>query len=97
MSTGLDSFSNPADIGVMYPFPGAEVLFVVIAVALWIAWHIFQIRQENREYDEAVAYYEETGIDRAMFHGGSALLATDEEIESGQVRSETAEPPMQHN
>lgn len=96
MSTGLDSFSDPADIGVMYPFPGAEVLFVVVAVALWILWHIYQIRQENREYDEAVAYYEETGIDRAMFHGGSALLATDDEIASGQVRSETEEPPLRH-
>lgn len=94
VSTGLDSFSNPADIGVMYPFPGAEVLFVVVAVALWIAWHVSQVRQENREYIEAVEYYEGTGLKRAMFHGGSALMATEEELATGEVRPETAEPPL---
>lgn len=97
VSTGLDSFSNPADIGVMYPFPGAEVLFVVVAVALWIAWHVSQVRQESREYAEAVEYYEGTGLEQAIFHGGSALMATEEELTTGEGRPETAGPPLQQD
>jgi len=36
------------DIGAVYPWLGWEVIMVLVAVALWILWHIVQIRQENR-------------------------------------------------
>lgn len=79
VSTGLDSFLSPEEIGAMYPFPGGEVLFVVVAFLLWLLWHAVQIRGETRENREAQEMYAEIGLDRAMYHGGSALIATDEE------------------
>jgi flagellar biosynthesis regulator FlaF len=42
------------DIGAVYPWLGVEVIMVVVAIALWILWHIVQIRQENREFAEDV-------------------------------------------
>jgi hypothetical protein len=78
-STGLDSFMNPGEIGPMYPFENAEWLFVLIAVALWLLWHVGQIAGETRENRESTAACEELGIERVMYHGGSALVATDQE------------------
>ena len=50
MSTG--SFENwagnIADIGPIYPFVGAEWLFVLIGVVYWIVWHVRQIGEENQ-------------------------------------------------
>lgn len=83
-STGLDSFLNPEEIGPMFPFDGLTVLFIGIGVVLWLAWHAVQIPAESRENEEAREMYEEIGLDRAMFHGGSALIATDEEWETGR-------------
>lgn len=79
VSTGLDSFGNPEEIGPMYPFVGLEWLFVVIAVVLWLGWHVLQARAETREERRAVEKYERLGIDRVMYHGASALAVTDEE------------------
>lgn len=79
VSTGLDTFQNPQEIGPMYPFAGGEWLFVVIGVILWLLWHVLQIGSETRENREARAMYEEISLERAMLHGGSALIATDEE------------------
>jgi hypothetical protein len=93
VSTGLDSFRNPQDIGPMYPFVGQEWLFVVIAVLVWIGWHVLQNRGETSEEREAVEMYERIGLDRAMFHGGSALIATDEEWAEEQRRRTEKPPP----
>jgi len=87
VSTGLDSFSNPEDIGPMYPFEGLEWLFVVLAVVLWLGWHILQARAETRQQDEAVVHYEKMGLDRAMYHGSSALETTDEEWAAAQAQA----------
>jgi hypothetical protein len=38
MSTGLTSWSNPSEIGGLYPFGGWEVLFVLVATVLWLLW-----------------------------------------------------------
>ncbi len=50
MSTG--SFENwagnIAEIGPIYPFVGAEWLFVLIGVVYWIAWHVRQLASENQ-------------------------------------------------
>jgi hypothetical protein len=74
MNTGLDSFSNPEGIGALSPFPGTEVALVIIAAVLWIAWHVAQTKQENREYAKAVELYDEIGLDRAMRYGGGAHI-----------------------
>ncbi|HLL08457.1 MAG TPA: hypothetical protein VK393_07350 [Nocardioidaceae bacterium] len=83
-STGLDSFLNPSEIGAMYPFPDHEWLFVLIGVLLWLGWHALQIRGETSEEQEAVRAYEQIGLDRAMYHGATGLVATDEEWEEAQ-------------
>jgi hypothetical protein len=79
-STGLDSFMNPADIGPLYPFgETGRWLFVIAAVVLWLLWHAGQIAGETRENRESAAACEELGLERVMYHGGSALVATDQE------------------
>ena len=46
-----------ANVGAVYPWLGWEVIMVVVAIALWILWHIVQIRQENHEYAEDIKLY----------------------------------------
>ena len=77
-STGLDSFTNPAEIGAMYPGVGVETAMVGILVALWLGWHIIQISQEENEYREAVKLYREVGMERAMHHAAGAIATEDE-------------------
>ena len=50
MSTGnFENWAgNIADIGAIYPFVGAEWLFVLIGVVYWIVWHVRQISSENQ-------------------------------------------------
>ena len=43
-----------ADMGAVYPWVGTEMIMVLVAVLLWILWHVVQIREENREYAEDV-------------------------------------------
>jgi flagellar biosynthesis regulator FlaF len=45
------------DVGAVYPLLGWELIMVLIAVALWILWHILQIRQENQDYAEDIKLY----------------------------------------
>ena len=49
MSTnGLTTWAvDLKDVGAIYPFQGAEWLFVLLGVAFWIAWHVIQTRQET--------------------------------------------------
>lgn len=42
------------DIGPLYPWVGIEGLMVLVGVAFWVLWHIWQIRMENRNYDDDV-------------------------------------------
>ena len=77
-STGLDSFSNPADIGAIYPGVGAETAMVGILVALWVGWHFFQTYQEENEYREALKLYREVGMERAMHHATGTIASEDE-------------------
>ncbi len=62
MSTGLESFANPAAITTMYPFAGSEEIMVIIGVALWIIWHIWEIGFERRNHENAVRKAHEAGI-----------------------------------
>ncbi|MEQ8370242.1 MAG: hypothetical protein RIE31_11020 [Alphaproteobacteria bacterium] len=52
-TTNIDTWQVPlAEIGPLYPFVGWEWLFVVLAVALWVSFHIWQAVNENREFRE---------------------------------------------
>lgn len=46
-----------ANVGPVYPWIGYEVIMVLVAVALWILWHVVQIRQENAELEEDIRLY----------------------------------------
>jgi hypothetical protein len=58
MNTGLTSFSDPANIGPLYPFVGTEVALVVVGVVLWILFHVVAHRTESREWQEADAAFD---------------------------------------
>ena len=52
-TTGLDSWAvDLAEVGPIYPFQGSEVLMVIVGVAIWIIWHIWQVKLENRTFEE---------------------------------------------
>ena len=55
MSTGLESWTPVKEVAALSPFSGGEVLLTIIAVVLWIGWQIWQIKSENRTYDEQVS------------------------------------------
>jgi hypothetical protein len=63
MNTGMiESWDgNLMDIGPMYPFVGSEGIMVIIALIVWIGWHILQIRAENRQLEEEAANLRKTG------------------------------------
>ena len=37
---------------VIYPFVGTEWLWLIIAIAIWIVWHVRQSASETKENDE---------------------------------------------
>ena len=43
-----------ADVGALYPGVGWEIPLVVVVVATWLAWTVWQIRHENAEYEQQV-------------------------------------------
>ncbi len=42
--------ASAADIGPIYPFVGWEWLLLIIGMAFWIFWHIWQTRHESAAY-----------------------------------------------
>ena len=56
MTTGnVESWGgNISEIGPLYPFVGAEVLLFVVGMALWIVWHVLQIRTETQSYEDEI-------------------------------------------
>lgn len=50
MSTGVTTwYQNLLDIGPMYPFPGNEMLLVIVGLVTWIGWHFLHARNEASE------------------------------------------------
>jgi len=54
MATGqIESLAGTiADIGPMYPFVGTEMIWVIVGVVFWLAWHVIQAKKESREWEE---------------------------------------------
>ena len=52
MSTGIESWTPVKEITALSPFAGSEVLFTIIAVVVWIGWHVWHIKSENNTYNE---------------------------------------------
>jgi len=40
------------DIGPLYPMVGSEGILVIIGLVIWVGWHIWQMRMENRNYED---------------------------------------------
>jgi hypothetical protein len=78
MNTGLDSFTNPSDIGALYPFQGAEVPLFIVGLVAWILWHVLQVRVENRDYGEAKREFERVGLDSVLPVGSGPDAAPSE-------------------
>ena len=53
MSTnGMTSWAvDLKDVGAIYPFQGSETLLVILGLAFWVGWHIWQVRHENAELE----------------------------------------------
>ena len=52
MSTGIESWTPIKEVTVLSPFSGSEFVLTIIAVAVWIVWHIWQIKSDNSTYEE---------------------------------------------
>jgi len=68
MATGsVESWSqNVADLGPVYPFVGSEWLWLIIGVAFWIGWHVWQLRFENDTYRREAAHYKGEALLKAI-------------------------------
>ena len=63
---GLSSWGiDLQNAGAVYPFQGAEWLFVLLGVVFWIGFHVLQIRQERREWDHHMTATTEVDLTRA--------------------------------
>lgn len=72
MSTGIQDWVNFSEIGAIYPFQGIEVPLVIAAVVFWLWWHVRAIRDEDREMQEAAAYYRRIGLEKVIQPDGKA-------------------------
>ncbi|MQA07734.1 MAG: hypothetical protein GEU98_04110 [Pseudonocardiaceae bacterium] len=80
MGTGIDSFTDPQNVGALYPFPGIEVVLAVVGILLWLGWHVHQTRIENQEYARAIELYRRVGTARALGKDGTEWLPSEEEF-----------------
>lgn len=85
VETGVNSFTSPGDVGPLYPFVDATLILVIIGILLWIGWHVWHLLAENKEFDDAARLYREVGLERAMHHGGTGHIASEEEMKITEV------------
>ncbi len=52
MSTGIESFANLDQAGAIYPMVGTEGVLVLIGLAIWVIWHIWQTCIENSQHQK---------------------------------------------
>ena len=66
LTIGLSSWAIDLEgKGAVYPFQGAEWLFVLLGVVFWIGFHVLQIRQERKEWDHHMTATTEVDLTRA--------------------------------
>ncbi len=57
-TTPIDTWAvDLADVTFIYPWVGSEVAMTVVAVILWLGWHVWQVKFENQTYEEEAAKY----------------------------------------
>ena len=58
MSTGITDWQGTmTEVGALYPFVGSETTWLIVCVALWIIWHIWQARIEKKQFEDEVRRY----------------------------------------
>jgi hypothetical protein len=56
-----------ATIGPIYPWVGSEVALWLIGLAFWVGWHVWQLRFEERTYQQELSRLNSPEkIERAM-------------------------------
>jgi len=71
MATGMvENWANVDSMGAIYPFTGSEMLLAIVGIALWIVWHVWQIKKENAEF--------KADIDNINKQGGPGRVLEDE-------------------
>ncbi len=70
MTTG--AFENWAvdvsTLGPLYPFVGWEGLMTFVGVALWIAWHVWQISSESNEWENDLQKFGGKPLPKEEYH-----------------------------
>lgn len=63
MSTGnFENWDgNMLDLGPLYPFVGWEFFMVVLCVILWVGWHVWQIKMENKALEDEAKRLRQSG------------------------------------
>ncbi len=46
-----------ADVTLIYPWVGSEFIMAVVAIVLWLAWHVWQVKHESATYEEEKRKY----------------------------------------
>ena len=82
MSTGIETWNmNMLEIGAMYPFPGTDMIWVIIGLATLIGWHVIQFLGENRVYtEEEKSFEDQNKLQAAMKLSAAETL--DEEMKA---------------
>ena len=67
-TTGITSWAvDIGQVGAIYPFQGTEFILFLAGVAFWIIWHIVQLRQEDRTYEDDLRHLKDPEkLERAM-------------------------------
>jgi hypothetical protein len=67
MATGMiENWVNVDVSGPIYPFVGTEGLLVIVGIAFWIIWHVWQLKAESNEFKEEVEKIKQRGGAGAM-------------------------------
>ena len=57
-TTPIDSWAvDLANVTFIHPWAGSEGIMVLVAIVLWLLWHVWQIGFEKREFDNEIKRY----------------------------------------
>ena len=57
-TTPIDTWAvDLADVTLIYPWVGSEVIMAVVGIVLWLSWHVWQLKHENATYEEEKRKY----------------------------------------
>ncbi len=78
MSTGLETWTqNLNELGPLYPFVGTELILAIVGIAIWVLWHLIQIRSENATINEETSRFsDKTRLEKAMEVSSAESLAS---------------------